>query len=126
MRSRRVLAIGLVAAALFLIGFATLQPTPFSYRAQTVRLGLDLSANHLREDLLNALLFAPLGFASALIGSSALRTLCVAVGISVIIEILQWTVVVGRFAEVQDVMANALGAMLGWYLAYRAQRLRRH
>ncbi len=118
-RTRRVAAVATTLASLAVIGLVTLTPAQFSYRAHTIRFGFDLSPGHLREDALNALLFVPLGFGLAMARASALRVLTVAIAISAIVEVLQWTAVAGRFAEVQDIVANAAGAMLAWYVTHQ-------
>jgi VanZ family protein len=116
---RRAIAIATMMLSLAVIVVVTLTPAQFSYRAHTVRVAFDLSATHLREDALNALLFAPLGVGAALARWSARRTLIATAATSLIIETLQWTVIPGRFAEAQDIVANSAGAMLAWFVARR-------
>ncbi len=119
MNKRRSVATIIIAVSLVMICLVTLTPAPFSYRSHTLRVAFDFSTTHLREDALNALLFGPLGLGAALRQRSALWTLLFTAGISIAIEILQWNVVSGRFAETQDVVANSAGAMAAWYLARR-------
>lgn len=119
--ARRTAGYFMLVEALAVIALVTLTPVQFSYRAHTLRLAFDFSPLHLREDALNAVLFAPLGVAAAALALRARGALLLAATVSIVVEALQLTVVQGRFAELQDVVANVVGAMIGWAL-WRAFR----
>jgi VanZ family protein len=114
--TRQRAAATIIATAIAVIALVTLTPAVFSYKAQTLRIAFDLSPTHLREDALNALLFVPLGFGSALAGRRLTHSVLLALAVSLAVELLQWTVVPGRFAEIQDVAANVAGALIGHQL----------
>ena len=67
--------------------------------------------------LLNILLFAPFGAMARALRWPFGRLLLCAFGLTLSIEFIQGTLLVGRDATLGDVMANTLGATLGWPLA---------
>lgn len=71
----------------------------------------------------NVLLFVPLGFCFPIAlgrSRSALRWGTAAgLGLSSIIELYQWLVPTGRVADIDDVILNTLGALLGAMLVSR-------
>jgi hypothetical protein len=69
------------------------------------------------DNVLNILLFLPLGFGLRLAGMGRWRSLLVAVVATIVVEALQLTVVRGRDASVGDVTMNALGGFAGIMLA---------
>lgn len=68
--------------------------------------------------VLNVVLFLPLGFLIKLLYPSLSlgKMLLVAVGCSLCIETCQYALVKG-IAQIDDVMHNAIGAMIGWGVA---------
>ena len=72
------------------------------------------SGTHWASDFgLNILLFLPFGFGLRLAGLRR-RTAClVALGATIGIEILQYSVVTGRDSDLSDILSNALGGVLG-------------
>ncbi|MBE6990184.1 MAG: VanZ family protein [Ruminococcaceae bacterium] len=64
----------------------------------------------------NVVLFVPFGFVPAVLwrGSRWYRALAFAVGITAFIEC--WQLQIGRTFDVDDLLLNAVGAMLGWLL----------
>ena len=64
--------------------------------------------------LLNLLLFLPLGVAARGAGWPARRTLALVFALTLAIEVIQGTLLVGRDASLGDVLANTTGGMLGW------------
>jgi glycopeptide antibiotics resistance protein len=78
--------------------------------------GFATSPEHLIETALNAALFLPLGVSASLLGLSARRTLVMAAALSLAIEMLQLFVIPGRYGELQDLIANVIGAGVGWLL----------
>ena len=61
----------------------------------------------------NLALFAPLGVCARRAGWTVRKTVAVAAGGSLAIEVLQYLLAVG-FSDVMDVACNSLGAWLGW------------
>ena len=74
------------------------------------------SREHLTEGFFNTALFLPFGVAASMLGFSARRTLAMAGALSFAIEMLQLFVVPGRYGELQDLLANVIGAGIGWLL----------
>lgn len=94
-------------------------PIPFN---QLVRYLSGENDELLRSFWMNVLMFVPCGFfLPKLIPNSVSRKMCLiltigfAVGLSVIVEAEQWYRLLGE-AETDDVIANTLGALLGFYL----------
>ncbi|HEX4936169.1 MAG TPA: VanZ family protein [Gemmatimonadaceae bacterium] len=107
----------LLAAAAF-IGYATLRPVrgplipmPFWCLACGDLGGVDV--------VLNVALFVPLGVALALFGVPWRRTLLLSLGVSMLIEGLQFAVIPGRDSSLSDLLTNALGGALGALIASR-------
>src|SRR4051794_9178020 len=106
-------------AAAVLIGALTLTPSsdvggiPFclSCAFRDRSLGADL--------VLNVVLFAPLGAGLVASGLSTRRAALIALGASIVIELLQATVIPGRFASFTDIVANTTGGFAGALLATR-------
>ncbi len=102
----------------------TLSPQPTGVPQHPIRIFAGWNLTHLREDVLNGVLFAPLGVSSRFAGLSLQRAMALAVGISVLVETLQWAVVPGRFAELQDVVSNTAGALVAFLLVQQLRVLR--
>jgi hypothetical protein len=64
--------------------------------------------------LLNILLFIPLGVGLALLGVPAGRAILLMFSLSTMIEIAQFTVIVGRDATLGDVLCNTIGGAVGF------------
>jgi VanZ like family len=73
--------------------------------------------------LLNILLFLPLGIGLRLAGASLPRAVAAAAAASLVVELLQLTVIVGRDASLSDLLSNTAGGALGAGLAVRLPRL---
>jgi hypothetical protein len=69
------------------------------------------------DALLNVLLFVPFGLGLGLMGMRARRALCVIAVVTLTVEILQYTVIVGRDASVRDLATNVVGGMTGLMIA---------
>jgi glycopeptide antibiotics resistance protein len=126
----RVLTATLLAVYIFAVALIVLWPTP----VDAVAIGLTrhvLSALHragapdwfdynLIESAANVVMFVPLGFLTALLLPSGWRWLTPAGALlfSAAIEWCQQSFLPGRFASLQDVWVNTLGAALGTVLAY--------
>ena len=76
--------------------------------------------SYLKNTILNILLFVPLGFLLPTIWNeyrSAKKTLIAGFGISLIIEIIQ--IFTFRLTDVDDLITNTVGTILGYYLYSR-------
>ena len=86
------------------------------------RWGINRDPEHLAEDVLNAILFMPLGVALERVGRSLVSAVAISAAVSTAIELSQLYLVRGRFAELQDILANTAGGLIGWALATLAAR----
>jgi hypothetical protein len=73
--------------------------------------------------LLNLALFAPLGLGLAGLGRSLRVTLLIAFLVSFSVELLQYTVIIGRDATLSDLITNTAGGGLGWLVARHSGQL---
>jgi len=112
----------LVVAALLLVAVPTLAPTPGAVGSTGICVfcgalgGLDFA--------LNLALFVPLG--AALWNATRSWRVAAVTGffVSMVIEVLQYQLIVGRDATVGDVLANGLGSLAGACLAMASLRAR--
>jgi hypothetical protein len=74
------------------------------------------------EPLSNILLFVPLGILTASLGWRLLAVVGIGLGVSLLIEVTQYQLNEGRAADVNDLLENALGALLGWLVALAVRR----
>jgi len=72
---------------------------------------------------LNVLLFFPFGFGLRLAGLRRRTAWLVALGATISIEILQYSVITGRDSDLSDILSNALGGVLGVAAADARKRL---
>jgi hypothetical protein len=114
--SRVAILGGLIALlGLLLVASVTLVSTPGSVGHPSMCL---ICAEYGGVDfLLNVLLFIPYGFGARLTGMKRARALALIVGTTVVIELLQLSVVTGRDASLGDIISNALGGAVGVGLA---------
>jgi hypothetical protein len=73
--------------------------------------------------LLNLALFVPLGMGLAGLRRSLGFTVAAAFLVSLTVELLQYTVIVGRDATLSDLVTNTAGGAAGWLLATSSARL---
>lgn len=106
------------AAALLLIGAATLVPQPGAPRADVAVFCLRCGSLGGPDLALNVVLFVPLGIALAAFGVRPVRALAIGAGISLAIELAQ-SLIPGRFPTLRDVLCNGTGAWLGVLVAER-------
>lgn len=93
--------------------------------------GSDLNLNPLdtsnRIDVadfwLNMLMFAPIGILLAIRGARFITALLVGFGGSLTIEVVQYTMATGRTADVNDLVSNTLGCVLGFAVVAVGMRL---
>ena len=106
----------LLAASLFGIAAATMFPEQgiggryFHWRMST-------TPRALLEMVLNAVLFGPMGIALERIGFSLAASAAISASVSTAIELSQLYLIPGRYSELQDIIANTAGGVLGWLLA---------
>lgn len=113
MSRRRGLGAGewLTAAAFGAIALATLRP---SYGAPTHSPWcLVCGDSGVLDVLLNIILFLPLGAGLALSRVRTGKALAVIVGTTLMVELLQYRLIVGRDGTLSDVLTNTLGGALG-------------
>ncbi|MCT9002638.1 VanZ family protein [Microbacterium memoriense] len=72
----------------------------------------------------NVILFLPLGFLLTVLLDHPWWGACLAVGLSVGVEAAQ-ILIPGRYASLRDILANALGAVIGALIAWLIIRRRR-
>jgi hypothetical protein len=108
-----------VAAALALIGGATLTPTPGAMPVLAGPLCLVCGDYGGVDVLLNLLLFAPLGVGLRAAGAQLRVVALVALAATLAVEALQWQLIAGRDTSLSDVVCNTLGAVAGGVLAAR-------
>jgi glycopeptide antibiotics resistance protein len=126
----RTLTAAMLAVYIFGVALVVLWPTPVDAAAQGFiqevlsalhRAGLpDWLDYNLVESGANVVMFIPLGFLTALLLPAGLRWLTPggAMVFSAAIEWCQQAFLPGRYASLQDVWVNTLGAALGTVLAY--------
>jgi glycopeptide antibiotics resistance protein len=107
--------------SILLVAVVTLTP-----RAEYVSPRFDwrLTSNprELAEGFLNIVLFVPFGAALRWLGARLSSAILLGFLFSLAVELLQRYVIPGREGELQDLIANTLGALLGWLLARTLQR----
>lgn len=89
-----------------------MQLTPLVSIIDVVTTSVDASVP-VRIVLFNILLLVPFGFLLTLRTGRARRTVAVTMAISVLVEILQAVLPLGRTANIDDVILNTLGAAIG-------------
>jgi len=112
-----------LVAALALIAATTLGPAPgqtWQRDFWCVRCGDSINPVEL---LLNVTLFVPFGLALRVAGARWLVAIAAIVATTVSIEVLQYTVIVGRDGSLRDCLTNTAGGWLGFALMPRAEAL---
>lgn len=114
-------AIAACAAAVLLIAGTTLRSDPAQAERtlETAWTCLVCGEAGVADVLLNLLLFVPLGLSLRLLGWRCLPTVAIAATFTIMVEGVQATVLQGRDASLSDVLANTLGAVVGWMAASR-------
>jgi glycopeptide antibiotics resistance protein len=118
---RRSLAVNVaLLASLSAILAVTLGPTDDPHDVRLVPLSdigdaftPSLDGSLLLEDVLNILLFVPLGAALGLRGVSLGKSVLTALALSSGVELAQAIIVTGRTTSVDDVLLNTLGVVVG-------------
>ncbi len=110
----------LLATALVAIGLLTLTPTG----ADEARKVCIICGPHAGADvILNIALFLPVGAALALLGTRWRMALAISIGVSVVVELLQLALPIGRVASISDLTFNAVGAVVGLQLTRRRRAI---
>ncbi len=76
------------------------------------------------EPVSNVLLFVPFGILIAALGWRLLAVLGLGLALSLSIEVTQYLLDIGRTADVNDVIENTLGTLVGWLVVIAVSRLR--
>lgn len=117
-------ALGIAATGLSILVIAALTLTP---QAGPPADHFDLCitcGTHWASDFgLNILLFFPFGFGLRLAGLRRRTAWLVALGATVSIEMLQYSVITGRDSDLSDILSNTLGGVLGVAAADARKRL---
>lgn len=79
----------------------------------------------LKDFLLNALMFSPLGILSRIWGLKWTHTVLQALAASFVIEAMQYFTMSGRTADINDLLANTVGCAVGFLLTALAITLAR-
>lgn len=103
-----------LVAALAFIAAATLLPAPDeTWQREFWCIRCDGSFDPV-ELVLNVLLFVPLGLALRAAGVRTAFAIATIVGTTVSIELLQYTVIVGRDGTIRDCLTNTIGGLAGF------------
>ncbi|MFL5495804.1 MAG: VanZ family protein [Gemmatimonadales bacterium] len=119
LRPRRLVSSLLAVGGLVFILAATLTPVPWraASAAATPLLCLWCGEQGSVDVTLNVLLFIPFAFGLRLWGVAARRVVVASLLLSLLVESLQYAVVIGRDSSLSDVLTNTLGGALGAVLA---------
>jgi glycopeptide antibiotics resistance protein len=112
------MALGL---SILLIAVVTLTPRA-EYTAPRFDWRLTSNPRGLVESLLNIVLFLPFGAAMRWLRLRLPWAILLGFLLSLAVELLQRFVIPGREGELQDLITNTLGALLGWLIARTLQR----
>ncbi len=116
--ARMVVAAGMWLAATALL---TLRP---GHSGRLNLVPFDFGANSTPyEPVSNVLLFVPLGILVAALGWRWFAVLGLGLAISLCIEATQYLLNIGRTADVNDVIENTLGTLVGWLVVVILSRL---
>lgn len=106
-----------LAAGLVVVLLLTLSPSGGSTSGAAPILCLICGSRGTADLLANVILFVPIGAALAGTGAGARKALLFGSGVSILIEAAQMTLVVGRDANVMDVVTNTAGTGVGFVAA---------
>ena len=107
--------------SILLVAVVTLTPRA-EYVSPRFDWRLTSSPRELAEGFLNIVLFLPFGAALRGLRTVFLWAILLGFSLSLVVELLQRYVIPGREGELQDLMANTAGALLGWLLARMLHR----
>lgn len=104
----------LIGGINFMPSYSFLNLVPFEWIRHPYEMGMERMASQL---VLNILMFVPFGLLLPMVFPrlrACWKTLLAALGITVLIEVLQYFT--GRSADIDDVIMNVLGAVVGYGL----------
>lgn len=110
-----------LACSVLLVAVVTLTPRA-EYVSPRWDLRLTRAPRDLVEAFLNVVLFLPFGVSLRWLGVNLYWAVALGFALSLGVEVLQRTVIPGREAELQDLIANTIGALVGWLLGRMLQR----
>jgi glycopeptide antibiotics resistance protein len=112
-----------IGLALWIAAAARLTLTP-GHSGRLNLVPFDFGANATPyEPLANVLLFVPLGLLIATAGRRLGAVVGLGFGLSIVIEVTQYLLDNGRTADVNDVIENTLGTLLGWLVVLVVRRV---
>lgn len=115
-RSLRTLGGVALGVSVLIVAVVTLMPRA-EYTAPRFDWRLTSSPRELIESVLNVALFLPFGASTRWLGIPPYGAAALGFALSLAVEILQRTVIPGREGELQDLITNTAGAVIGWLLA---------
>lgn len=110
-----------LGTSIMLVAVVTLMPRA-EYVSPRFDWRLTSSPRELAEGFLNIVLFLPFGAALRWLRLLFLWAILLGFSLSLSVELLQRFVIPGREGELQDLITNTIGAMLGWLLAAMLHR----
>jgi VanZ family protein len=125
MKTRSFRRIGGVAlgVSLLIVAVVTLMPRA-EYTSPRFDWRLTSSPRELIEGVLNVALFLPFGTAIRWLDARLYWAALLGFALSLGVELLQRFVIPGREGELQDLITNTAGAVVGWLLADTLRRRR--
>ncbi len=75
------------------------------------------------EPVANILLFVPLGMLLSTLGRRVLAVVGAGLAVSLVIEVTQYLLNIGRTADVNDLIENTLGTLIGWLVVLAVRRI---
>jgi len=122
-KPNRLYVYGLVFYSNFVLRLTLLGREIGSKKVDVIRLNFSVEEIFSSHGILNMLLFAPFGFLLYAIiknynvGTKVLLTFLVSMAFSILIEMVQLATLSGRF-EINDMVANSLGGLIGCFPGY--------
>ncbi|MEO5826555.1 MAG: VanZ family protein, partial [Gemmatimonadales bacterium] len=125
MKPEVLLRLGAVMGAIVLIGAMTLPAAPEAAAAAARTPWWCVACGSIgTADLIqNIALFVPLGFVLGIARVRKAAAILLIVALTVGVELLQASAIIGRDASLGDVLANTIGGVLGWMVASRRRAL---
>ena len=102
--------------SVLIVAVATLMPRADPH-APYFEWRLTSAPHKLLEAMLNVALFLPFGASLRWVGARLRSAVLLGFALSLAVEMLQWSGIPGRGGELQDLIANSAGAVIGWLLA---------
>jgi glycopeptide antibiotics resistance protein len=108
-----------ISYGFIMIGFFTLMPTPINFRNLIdYQISLGLHSLGDIETIINLLMYIPLGiFICIRLKGNVFIPILIGCAYSLLIEMLQYVLPLGRIATVDDLILNTLGTIIGVFLS---------